>query len=241
MECSRDARLLFVGLWNFCDDAGRFPFSPKQVKALVMPGDDDISAEDVRLWLVELSTNGLITVYEVDGKEYLEVTGWAHQKIDRPQPAKYPARIVEHSTNEQRTVSTEGRGSDRNGSDSTLTAPAILTEFRSGIAQTYQAAGQLPPDTAYAGVWLAHGRDPKICLAVIRSLVAKKPNLPLKYFDGPIADAHAQPKGEARKTGPPPKKGNVYVNQLRKIHAELSNERPHNVDIEIIAPSAATG
>jgi hypothetical protein len=28
-ECSMPARLLFIGLWNFCDDGGRMPYSPK--------------------------------------------------------------------------------------------------------------------------------------------------------------------------------------------------------------------
>lgn len=42
MNCSRDARLLFIGLWNFCDDYGRHPANSKQLKALIFP-DDNLS------------------------------------------------------------------------------------------------------------------------------------------------------------------------------------------------------
>lgn len=238
MECSRDARLLFIGLWNFSDDAGRFPYSPKQVKALVLPGDDDISSSDVQNWLDELSTNGLICPYSVDGKEYFEITGWSHQKIDRPQPAKYPAPLVEDSTKEHRAVSTEGRGLDRIGSDNTLTARTSLADLRVEITKSYEAVGQAAPDTSYAGIWLAHGRDPEICLAVIRSILPKKPNVPLKYFDGPIADAHVPPKGEARKTGPP---RSSIRNTMVAAAVELARSAQHerSGSIEILPPSAA--
>lgn len=100
-ECSIPARLLFIGIWNFCDDAGRIGASAKQIKALVLPSDD-IGSDDVRRMIDELEANGLVVRYAVDGKEYLQVTGWAHQKIDRPQPAKCPApngSFVDRSTN----------------------------------------------------------------------------------------------------------------------------------------------
>jgi hypothetical protein len=87
--CSRDARLLFIGLWNFSDDAGRHPFKPQQIKSEIFPGDD-LSLEQIHGLISELSVNGLITGYAVDKVEYFHITGWHHQKINRPQPAKYP-------------------------------------------------------------------------------------------------------------------------------------------------------
>ncbi len=91
MECSLETRLFFIGLWNFCDDYGRHPTSAKQLKALIFPGDD-IAPENVRRMIDELASNGLIELYTVEGKEYLFVTGWAHQKIDKRQDAKFPPR-----------------------------------------------------------------------------------------------------------------------------------------------------
>lgn len=83
MELSRDARLAFIGLWNFCDDAGIHPASEKTLKAELFPGDDLTSA-DVRRMIDELLANGLLTEYEIEGKGYWQVTGWHHQKIDQP-------------------------------------------------------------------------------------------------------------------------------------------------------------
>lgn len=83
MDLSRDARLLFIGLWNFCDDAGIHPASPKRLKAEVFPADDVTSA-DVRRMVDEMIQVGLVEEYEVDGESFWTVTGWHHQKIDQP-------------------------------------------------------------------------------------------------------------------------------------------------------------
>lgn len=98
MECSPNARLLFIGIWTFCDDAGRHPWAPRRLKAQIFPGDD-FSADDVLRMLDELSAVGLIEDYEVDGERYFYVTGWKHQKIDRPQKPKFPDPFSERSAN----------------------------------------------------------------------------------------------------------------------------------------------
>lgn len=88
MELSRDARLLFIGMWGFCDDAGIHPAKPKTLKAEVFPADD-LTSEDVRRMVDECISIGLIDEYEVDGERYWMVTGWHHQKVDQP-TFKYP-------------------------------------------------------------------------------------------------------------------------------------------------------
>lgn len=80
LDLSIPARLLFVGLWNFCDDAGIHPASPRTLKAEVFPADD----VNVLPLIEEIKQQGLIAEYEVHGKPYWNVTGWHHQKIDRP-------------------------------------------------------------------------------------------------------------------------------------------------------------
>lgn len=129
MECSRDARLLFVGLWNFCDDAGRHVDSPKRIKAEVFPGDD-FSSETIRGMVDELEKNGLIQRYVVDEIAYLQVTGWHHQRVDKPQPAKYPPipeGYAARSENIPRTLApdpirSDPIGRDRKGEDSNIAA-----------------------------------------------------------------------------------------------------------------------
>lgn len=90
MESSPLARLLFIGIWNFCDDSGVHPLKPVSLKALIFPGDD-IDSTSIRRLLDELSSNGLLVLYASDGKEYLQVTGWHHQRIDKP-TRKYPTQ-----------------------------------------------------------------------------------------------------------------------------------------------------
>jgi len=83
MECSPLARLVFIGMWNFCDDAGVHPASPKTLKAEIFPSDD-ISAIQIGEWVRELVGQGLLDEYEAGGRRYWIVTGWHHQKIDQP-------------------------------------------------------------------------------------------------------------------------------------------------------------
>lgn len=101
VECSTNARLLFVGLLNFCDDAGRHPASVKRLKMEVFPGDD-FSPGVISGWVDELVEHGLVGEYHVKGHSqtptYWYVTGWdKHQKIDRPN-TKYPGPFDEGST-----------------------------------------------------------------------------------------------------------------------------------------------
>lgn len=104
MACTRGSRLLFIGIWNFADDAGRLKDSAKSIRAQVFPGDDDLNSEIVRGMVDELSANGLLQKYEVDGVGYLAITGWNHQKIDKPRPSKHPGP---NSANVRRQVATD--------------------------------------------------------------------------------------------------------------------------------------
>ena len=189
-ECSMNARLLFIGIWNFCDDAGRMNASPKQIKALVLPADD-ISSESVRGMLDELEKNGLLIRYIVDGKEFLQVTGWKHQKIDRPQPPKYPGpekEAADHSSNDRRTFDDgrEGKGEDRKGleinPDSAAPSGRVLAEkpevvIRSEIMAIVGDA--MPPgDMNRPAMWLAQGYPLDLIRAVVveRFRAGKRPS-----------------------------------------------------------------
>lgn len=116
LECSPNARLLFIGLWTFCDDAGRHVDKPKQVKAEVYPADD-LTIVDIEAMLDELDRVGLIQRYTVDGERYFCITGWHHQRIDKPQPAKYPGPVGDGSGNAPRTLPPDTIRKDRIGKD----------------------------------------------------------------------------------------------------------------------------
>lgn len=123
MECSPIARLLFIGLWNFCDDGGNHVDSDRTIKAEIFPGDD-ISSQDVRRLLDELSSNGLISLYSSNGKGFIHVTGWQHQKIDRPS-YKHPAFPGDASPNVRRMIDEdsppEGKGREGKGKEGDMT------------------------------------------------------------------------------------------------------------------------
>ena len=89
VACSRDARLLFIGMWCQADDSGILPASCVSLKMGVFPGDD-CSAGDIRQWINELLTSGLIREYAVANKLYWMVIGWRdYQRIEKP-TYRYP-------------------------------------------------------------------------------------------------------------------------------------------------------
>lgn len=89
LACSLNSRLLFIGLWNFCDDHGVHPASHVRLKAEVFPADNFNIAE-IKNWINELIKNNLVREYAIDNNSYWIVTGWKkHQRIDKP-TFRYP-------------------------------------------------------------------------------------------------------------------------------------------------------
>lgn len=116
MECSPTSRLLFIGLWNFCDDGGNHVASAKTIKAEIFPGDD-IASTDVQRMLDELSSNSLIAFYTNGDKQYLHVTGWKkHQKIDRP-TFKHPSYSEDDRRGLGESSPPEGKGEEGRGGE----------------------------------------------------------------------------------------------------------------------------
>lgn len=115
VECSTSARLLFIGMWSFADDGGNLPASFKTLKMQIFPADNI----DVEPLVAELFSVGLLIEYTVNSRNYWNITGWHHQKIDRP-TYKYPrldeGKIVQYSTSPRRALdepsTTERRGED---------------------------------------------------------------------------------------------------------------------------------
>jgi len=121
VECSPTARLLFIGLWNFCDDYGAHPYAPKTIKMQIFPGDS-FKIEQIEGWLSELIVHGLVKTYHVEDIRYLLITGWHHQRIEKPN-RRYPEPILfdDQSANDRRPVGDssppEGKGRERKGRD----------------------------------------------------------------------------------------------------------------------------
>lgn len=146
MECSVTARLLFIGMWNFADDLGRLPLSAKTIKAQIFPSDD-ISGDAILRMVGELSTNGLVLTYEVDGRQYIQIVGWQHQRIDKPQPGKCPGPVDGYSKSIHGMVATEGKGEEGKGEEGNSKANAL------GAHAPRERA-----DERFAEFWLAYPR-----------------------------------------------------------------------------------
>ena len=87
VELSLEARLAFIGLWNFADDWGRHPASAKSLKLRVFPGD----TIDAAALVEELVVNGLVFEYEADRGRFWQVLGWfRNQRIDRRGAPRHP-------------------------------------------------------------------------------------------------------------------------------------------------------
>jgi hypothetical protein len=91
-ELPRDARLMFIGMWNHADDEGRMRGRPALVRSNVFPYEADITIPMVEHWLEGLERVGSIRSYTVHGKPYIDIPEWSkHQVINRPQPSALPS------------------------------------------------------------------------------------------------------------------------------------------------------
>lgn len=113
-ECSMGARLFYIGLWNFADDAGVFEWHARLLRSQVFPFDDTI---DIDKLLAELITNGRLEKFVHNGREYGIIVNFTkYQKPD----SRYLKYIIgnydhvkslshgEHPTSTPRAPSTDG-------------------------------------------------------------------------------------------------------------------------------------
>lgn len=89
-ELPKPTRLTWIGLWTYVDDAGRGVDDARLIKAELWPLDDDYTAKKVEKDLQLLEANGSIRRYVVEGRKYLEIIEWHHQRIDKPTPSILP-------------------------------------------------------------------------------------------------------------------------------------------------------
>jgi hypothetical protein len=79
-------RLLFLGIWNECDDMGSFEWSPVKLKMRLLPAD---SVDAVAL-LDELADARCVMSYEVGGKRYGAVRNFCQYQRPKKPNSTYP-------------------------------------------------------------------------------------------------------------------------------------------------------
>lgn len=89
---SREARLLFIGLWSFADDSGRARGVFAAISGTLFPYDSD-ALQLIPKWFAELEREGMVFRYKAeDGNTYYQLPNWLkHQKIEKPSASKIPA------------------------------------------------------------------------------------------------------------------------------------------------------
>lgn len=128
------ARLLWIGLWTHCDDAGRTKDNVKLVKARIWPLDQ-VTLAEIEDDLITLADHGRIVRYEVAGQRFLEIANWSeHQNINRPSPSKIPPPPLNGSSLNPHGALTdgslqEGKGREGKGREARAAAhDGTLTE-----------------------------------------------------------------------------------------------------------------
>lgn len=87
---SREARLLFIGLFSCCDDHGRARASSRLLASRLFPYDDD-ALKKLPTWIAELEKERCVRIYKSNDETYLDIPKWLnHQKIDKPSASKLP-------------------------------------------------------------------------------------------------------------------------------------------------------
>lgn len=107
VSVSAFARLLFMGIWNECDDYGSFEWSPLKLKMRLLPAD----AVDAVALMAELAEAGSIVRYEIGDKAYGAVRNFC--QYQRP---KKPTHVHPQTAEVGEWVNIEAR-STRDGSE----------------------------------------------------------------------------------------------------------------------------
>lgn len=179
---SKEARLLFIGLWQLADRAGRFEDRPKRIKAEIFPYDD----VDADALLTELATqkvhgNGaFIQRYEVSGKRYIQIANFTkHQKCHPNEPvSKIPGPSIADA-NQCQTSANQSQMSPGNVICKTPESESeseSITESES-VGKSESGNGpRLPPDEATEKrIRESKVGDERLLLALVGELEACDP------------------------------------------------------------------
>ena len=88
---SRDAKLTFIGMWNFSDDRGVIKGKPVWLKNQIYPYNDDLSIKTITLWLEELEAIKVILPFTNNNEKYYYIKNFLkHQQISHPSVWRNP-------------------------------------------------------------------------------------------------------------------------------------------------------
>ena len=109
-KISFQARLTYIGIWNFCDDYGVTKANSLWLKSRIFPYDDKLSQKEFDRWITELVDLKRVFKFSSGGDFFFYLPNFPkHQIINRPSKARYPAPPDElESAINERSMSNQG-------------------------------------------------------------------------------------------------------------------------------------
>jgi len=176
-----------------CDDYGRMDARPAIIRSRCYPLRlDTVSNQDVSAWLEALIAAELITIYDSDGKRYLQVVTWSHHQQQRAKRSKYPApdtnsapaNIGNHLLADAPVIQSNPNPNPNRESESESNAPAAQDDdpARRAVCNAYDASGLMMSKTHldFHLETIKRTGLPAWQLGFAAALAAGKPNVP-KY------------------------------------------------------------
>lgn len=223
------ARLLYIGIWNECDDKGIFLWSPLHLKMRILPADN----LDASALLEEIEAAGNVRRYDVGGKTYGAVKNFA--KFQRPKkpndihPA--PVAILAYAGHDTETAPDEGdevrnqfptsgekspqmeEGGGKGSSEpigSGVPPTAIDVQksiFDTGVAILTVSGRTDREARSMLGRWRKDFSDSQVLTALSRCQV-ERPSEPIEWISKALQaernKANGQPNGRPGNSGPDP-------------------------------------
>ena len=210
----RDARLLYIGLWNISDDRGVFLWRPAQIKIQLFPYDQDLTASDVEKWLNNLVEIKHLYKFQEDGKwfgycpnfqihqDIKNPSKWTHSKTTPVLPQSYgtttPALLL---GKEERVIGKELEVKSKElDSDGDLAKVIKVFESCGGTIATPMLAEKLKDITQEYGL--------EIVIAAFEKAAAGQ-------ISGPRIINYCQPIFEQYKTNGIPSKSNGNKKEIK--------------------------
>lgn len=146
-KISRDARLLYIGLWNFADDLGVVVGDSIWIKSKIFPFDH-IQIQQFERWIQELVKSGFISLFSHKGEKFYYLpTLTRHQVINRPNYEKVNIQkadlktvleqsLIVHGTISDESVmnhAVEGKGEEGKGEEIDERQTAAFQNFKKFI------------------------------------------------------------------------------------------------------------
>lgn len=221
VSLSAHARLLFIGIWNECDDKGLFAWSPLKLKMRLLPADN-VDASEL---LAEIEAAELIRRYDFAGKHFAAVRNFCkHQRPKKPNdihPASAEilrfagmdeeligdkAKVVPNRfpTGGEKPPQMEGGGGNRSSVANATggNPPLSAADIRKAIFDTGKVilmdAGRTDRDAgSIIGRWRKTYSDSSV-LTVLSRCQAEQPSEPVEWITKALQFEQRQASGQTR-------------------------------------------